>query len=437
MMTARRLLEAEARVRRRRRATKRSLLGRLPAAAVAAVVAALLAAELHRRLGGFGQAAAGQSTFTGTVRLWLAAVLAGHTLVVFGAPHRLFWREDSAFLSRLPIAGSVYLRAALWRSMRSAALVSLPCAAAAVTFVPAVGWPAILRMECLVVMAFAWAAFLGPAAAVAAGAVVASDRAQAVIGQMGGEFAAPRTSWLGILPGVTASALVVIAVFLIDWMVAPSSQLLMRGFVVVGGAVVIAGAAAAAALNRADAIIPDAVREVAALDVERLAHVERSTPSPIERLWFAWTTGSRGARLVADKDASLLRRRHPSAYVLGPVGVLIVWGMAAFGGGGALPWAGAVLGSLAAYSVMMAGRATRPPVEIPRLLGSLPVGTGQAVRGKRAQVLLRAVMWILVGGVPLAIANTEDAVLGWSLVGGAFVVAVVGGLAAVAVLSER
>src|SRR5690606_26774385 len=69
----------------------------------------------------------------------------------------------------------------------------------------------------LVAVAFIAAGLLGPAAALIAGAVVASDRAQNMIKEMGGEFSAPKTSWLGALPGIAGTLLVVAVVALGPW----------------------------------------------------------------------------------------------------------------------------------------------------------------------------------------------------------------------------
>lgn len=404
---------------RRRRAARRPL-ARLSPWLVSGLAAVLFAAEIHRRLGGFGDAAAAGATPGGTLRLWLGVTLAVHVVVLFGSPYRLYWRADSALLARLPIPGGALFRAALARSLAAAGRVAVPCAAAALTFGPAAGWEAAARMVALVAAAAAGAGALGPAASLAAGAVVASDKTQAMLAQMGGEFSAPKTSWLGILPGVAAAAVVIAVVALAPWAagVEPGSA---REPAALAAALLVPLLAVGWALARADRVMTAALREVSALDQERLAHIDRSTASPLERGWFATVLRTPRARMVALKDAALARRRYPSPYFLGPVGVVALWLMAAFGGAGASPWASVVLIGLAAYSVLMARRLWDAPVEIPRLLATLPVSPGEARAAKRAASALRSITWVAAGGVPYALAQPEP-LAAWLVTGAALAV---------------
>jgi hypothetical protein len=420
-MTARQLLAWGDLDDRRRRAARRSPLARISPWLVSCLGGVLLAAEIHRRLGGFGEAAAGAATAGGTLRLWLAVTLAGHVLVLFGSPHRLFWRRDSALLARLPIPGQALFRLALYRSARAAARVALPAAIAALAFAPALGWTVAARLALLVLVAALGAGLLGPAAALAAGAVVASDKAQAMLGEISGEFRAPRTSWLGILPGVAGSALVVALVVLAPWAAGAPMAAAPVGLAIALGLPFLT---AAWGLARAGRIMPAALREVSALDQERLAHIERSTPSRLERAWFGAVLRSAGARLVAHKDAALTRRRFPSPYFIAPVGAVALWIMAGVGGERVLPWASVVLFGLAVYALLMARRLVTAPVEIPRLLPTLPIGPGEVRGAKRSAVLLRALVWIGPGGIPLAILHP----LAWVVVGSAFAVAALGGI---------
>lgn len=416
-MTARRLLAWGDLDDRRRRQARRSPLARISPWLVSCLAGVALGAELYRRL-------AVEEDPAGALRLWLALTIAGHVLVLFGSPHRLYWRRDSALLARMPIAGGPLFRLALMRSARSAARVALASGIAALAFGPELGWDLAGRLALLVAVAALGAGALGPAAALVAGAVVASDRAQAMLGEIAGEFKAPRTSWLGILPGVAGSALVIALVLLAPWAAGAPAQG-AREPVLLALSLGLPPLAALLALARADRVIPAALREVSALDQERLAHIDRVFASRLERAWFGAALRSAGARLVAAKDAALTRRRFPSPYFIAPVGTGVLWLMAWLGGARVVPWASVVLFGLAVYAVLMARRLIAPPVEIPRLLATLPIAPSEARAAKRAAVLLRALVWIAPGGIPLGLAFPSA----WPIAAAALLVAAAGGLA--------
>ncbi len=424
MIGARRLLEWGDLEEGRRRAARHAL-ARIPPWLVSGLAGALLAAEILRRTGALGDAAAAGSSAGSALSMWLAVTGAAHVLVLFGSPHRLFWRSDAALHTRLPIAGGPLFRLALVRSARSASRASLACGLGALAFGPAVGWAVAARLLELVVIAGLAAGLLGPSVALMAGAVVASDKAQAMLGQVAGEFSAPRTSWLGVLPGVAATALILLLIVLVPWAANPASSA-ARVELALSAGLLVPLVATAWALRAADRVMPAALREVSALDQVRLAHVNRSTASVLERVWFGVLLGAR-ARHLADKDARLTRRRYPSPYFLGPLGVLVLWIMAATGGASALPWAGAILFGLAFYAAIVARRLVVAPVELPRLLRTLPIHASEVFSAKRAAVLLRAMTWPVVGGVPFAL-RSPDPVAAWLLVVGAAIVAAVGGI---------
>ncbi|HTE53591.1 MAG TPA: hypothetical protein VK698_22200 [Kofleriaceae bacterium] len=425
MISARRLLAWGDLEDRRRRVARRPL-ARISPWLVSGLAGILFVAEVLRRTGALtgGDGAEGDA---GALRLWLALTAGVHVLVLFGSPHRLYWRRDAALQGRLPIAGGPLYRLTLLRSARAAGRAALPCAMAALAFAPALGAAAAGRLIALVGAAALTAGLLGPAAALFAGAVVASDKAQAMLGQIGGEFQAPRTSWLGIVPGAVGAALVVLLVALEPWAVG-AAQDPARAGIALGAALLVPLAAGAWSLVAADRVLPAALREVSALDQVRLAHVDLSTASRLERLWFRALLAARPGRL-ADKDARLSRRRYPSPYFLGPLGAAILWILAATGGEGALPWAGVILFGLAAYAVLMARRLVAPPIELARLIGALPLSPADVRAAKRAPVLLRALTWTAVGGVPFALGSTEP-LAAWLLVVGALLVAAAGGVVA-------
>jgi len=425
MIAARRLLAWGDLDERRRRAARRGL-ARISPWLISGLAGIVFAAEILRRTGMLGEVGA-SANLPGALRLWLAVTAAAHVLVLFGSPHRLYWRRDAALLVRLPIAGGPLYRMALLRSARAAARAALPCAMAALAFAPMLGVAAAGRLVALVGAAGFIAGLFGPAASLFAGAMVASDRIQALIGEMGGEVRAPRTAWLGIVPGATGAALVVLLVALRPWAVDASAG---------GGgaepalaaAFLIPLAAAAWSLRAAATALPAALREVSALDQVQFAHVERSPASRLERAWFRALLTAQAQRL-ADKDARLARRRFPTPHLLGPLGVVVLWILAAAGRAGALPWAGVVLFGLAAYAVVMARRLVAPPIELGRLVRTLPLSPGDVRAAKRAPILLRALTWTAVGGVPFA-AVWPEPLAAWLLVVGATLVAAVGGVIA-------
>jgi hypothetical protein len=364
--------------------------------------AVLLAGELARRLGAFG-GAGDPASASGLV---VAAVAAAHVVVFFGAPFRMYWRRDSVLLSRLAITGGALFRLALLRSVRVTAAVALPLAGALAATAPWWSWSLIGRHLALVGLASAAAALGGPAVALGAGALVASSRAQTLIASFGAEVQPPKTSWLGLLPGVGATLLVLALLYLSPWAggaaVPPGEPAL-----VIGAALALCLGSSAWALWAADRVMPGALREVAALDQERLAHVERTTASRGERLWARWMLRSPGERALFDKDCRLARRRYPSPYFLGPCGVLLCWILAASGAADRLRHTAVVLVLLLAYSLLMARRLAQPPIEQARLLATLPLAPAEVRRAKGRAVLLRVLTWLLLAALPLILTAEE------------------------------
>jgi hypothetical protein len=385
---------------RRRRQARRGL-GALPPLVWALVAGAAIGAWVW--LGARDDAG------SGSARLIVAAA-ALFAVVLCGAPFRLFWRRDSPLLARLPLTGRALFSLALTRSLVAAGLVAVALAPGVIAL--AVAAPALGgRHAALVGALFALAGLAGPAAALAAGAIIASDRAHAALASLSGEFAAPPTVWLGALPALTATAQVLLAIDLAGWA--------GGGAPVIGDAIALLSIAAAGSLAAAlwahaiaDRVMPGALREVAALDRERLAHVDRSTPSHLERAWARLTLRAPGAALVFDKDARLGRRRYPSPYFLGPLGVVVSW-LLLLGGDDTRGWSLALVTGLAAYAALMARRALVPPIELPRLGPTLAIAPAEADRAKRAAAALRAVTWIGMAGGPLVVAQPGPLVIGW------------------------
>jgi hypothetical protein len=394
-MNARRLLHwgdiEDARRRRARRG-----LGALSPWLYSVAAGVALAGFLARAMGVFGETMAGGATPAGASDAWLAVVAASHVVVLLGAPFRMYWRRDSAMIGRSAIPGDAIFTVALVRSVRAAARVALPCAMAAVVFGlgPHGSWEIALRHLTLVGIAFLWAGLLGPCVALAAGAIVASGTAQAALKSLSAEFEAPRTSWLGILPGLAGAGFALILIAAAAWSRGASST-------PVGEPVYLLAASAMApvvlvlwARARAASVMLSALREVAALDQERLAHVDLTTPSPLERLAGRVAASLRGdrARLVLEKDASLSRRRYPIPFFLGLVGLAALWVLAAVAPDDLLVWAGVISAGLGAYGVIMARRSMVSPIEYLAYLRTLPVPAAAVSAAKRG----RLVLWIVV-----------------------------------------
>lgn len=391
---------------RRRHRVSPAALAALAGAAVTALVVAL-------------QLGAGEPE--AALRAALVATAAAQVLVVFGTPYRMYWRRDSALLARMPIPGSTLFLLALRRTARATGLALLPAVAACVAVGAAASWPAAARLAILAVALAALAGMLAPAACLGAGAIVASEKARSVIHSLAGELPAPSVTWLGALPGLVGTAVGLLPIATAGW-VRGEGPLVSAGLAWCGAAAALSIAGLVWALLRAEMLL-GAQREVAALDQERLAHVERSTPSFLERLWGRPLRGA--ARLVYDKDASLLRRRYPAPYFVAVLGIALAWILAAVGEAAS---AAVIAFGLAVYALVMTRRQWTPPVEYPRLLRTLPLGRGEGARAKRRLVVLRGLLWCGVAGASLPVLAGSPLLFG-GLAAAALTLALAGGAA--------
>ncbi len=401
---------------RRRRQARSGLLA-LPSWIYSIFAGMVLAAEVARGWGVFGSSSTGGNSATFAGNLWLAVLMASHIAVLCGAPFRMFWRRDSAFLGRSAISGQVLFSVALIRSMRASVAVAIPCALAACAFAlgPNGSLDIMARRLVLVGVAALNAGLLGPAVALAAGAVVASDQAQAALGSIAGEYQAPKTSWLGVLPGLAGTAMALAIIATAQWSRGGSTSPVGDPRIVLAVFTVLPVLAALWAYSKADKVMLAATREVAALDQERLAHVEKTGPSAIERAMASILRGP-GARLLFEKDASLARRRYPIPFFLGFVGLACLWILAAVRPQEMLFWAGAISGGIGAYGLVMARRIMTGPIEHPRLLQALPISKSAASAAKRMRVTSWVMFYMVAGGVPV-IARSGDAITSAILLG--------------------
>jgi hypothetical protein len=135
------------------------------------------------------------------------------------------------------------------------------------------------------------------------------------------------------------------------------------------------------------------LRDVSALDRQRLATLEIRPPTAIER-FVAGMLGD--AALIYRKDARLMRRRYPMAFALGALCflVLVIIGLAR--PADPTPWLVAVLAGVGMYAIALAGRLFRPPIELPRLAATLPIATAARTRAKVAWVVAWALVFCVI-----------------------------------------
>lgn len=390
--------------RRRRQAAVGA--GRLPSWVFSVAAGIALAAWVARHVGAFGKASLDPFAATNS---WTAAVVAGHVVVFFGAPFRMYWRRDSGLLGRLSVPGSSLFRLALLRSFRATLLVALPCVMALVPFGLWGNWEVAARHAALLAVAIAWAGLVAPCLALLAGAIIASEKTAKLLGSIGGEFQAPKTTWLGLLPGLGATGLALALIGAGDWPLGAATTYVGGPLNLFIPAAVVPLALLFWAWKRADAVMLSALLEVSALDRERLAHVDLTQASPLERA-VSRAALSEPAQRVFDKDARLSRRRFPIPYFLGLVGVIALWIVAAVNPASSLTWAGIIAGCSGAYAVVMARRRIAPPIEHPRFLRTLAITEADITRAKRFATSLWIAMYLVIGCIPVVARSTEPAV---------------------------
>jgi hypothetical protein len=385
-MDARRLVAWTALQRRRRR---RSWWERTVVPVAALAVAAVIELILVQR----GVASA--------VTTWLAFALLGFAIGAVGVAQGMFWRDDTPMLARLPLSGGTLFAAAVREAARSTATLAV---VAVVVALP-LWWrlpQLVLPSVSLIVALAAAASCLIPSCCAGAALLVASGSAERLGRALGGEFRAPVTTWLGLLPGVATAAVVLAALAAEPWLIgearpsAPGLWLMITVVVLSLASVMLArGGRSSLAL---------AMREVAALDRQRFAHIEVHPPRGLEPVVLRRLPTA--ARPIYAKDARLMRRRFPLAWVVGTC----LW----LGAG--LGWLrGSVLMTMlpgvsgCAYLVLLSLRLSRPPVEVPVSLSCLP-SPREAVRLAKRRWLQ---VWALVFTVPAAVvAWVLDPVMG-------------------------
>ena len=315
--------------------------------------------------------------------------------VLLGAPRRGFWTSDAALLGTLPIPGAA-LRSRAERGAAQSALraviVSVPAMAGA--------WHddarALIGGVVIAIAAAIVAALLAPPAIGGGSALATSASMQREVGKsIGG--GGPRVVFLAFVPSFLSAAL---ALWVLALLPSEGGGPLLgahaaadRQWILVAGPLVAALLALASRPATARAL-ERATGQMAALDDERLAHVELDRAQGLER---AVGVGL-AARLVYEKDVACARRRWPIVYIAQGASVLAAWLTALIAGPGGALRGGVLIGAgIVALAALLGRLITRPPVEVPRLLATLPIAPG-AVRAAK----LRLVVWRTL--VPLVLA---------------------------------
>jgi hypothetical protein len=362
-------------------------------------------------------------------RAWLAGAFAAFALAFMRVPFHIYWRQDAALLAQLPIGGGPLFDAAWLRCIRAALATCITAALGAVPlalldpdvvsyatreFLPtpiagpsAAGLTPLelaLRHLAMTGVLGLLAACLMPAIATWSASLVSHGRDALEIAtklggapvretakQVSGTDAGSSSAVLGAVPGFAATIVIVLLILAARWLYNAETVLSAAG--VLGGLSIASIGLLALVRSRAPRSMGTILRDVSALDRQRLAHLEIRPPTAIERL-VAGMLGE--AALPYRKDARLMRRRYPMAFALGALCfiVLVIVGLAQ--PADPTPWLVAVLAGTGMYAVALAGRLFRPPIELPRLAATLPISHAARTRAKVAWVVAWAVVFVLI-----------------------------------------
>jgi len=340
---------------------------------------------------------AGFVAWRGTTGAWLAGAIVAYAFAFLRVPFLMYWRADASLLAQLPIEGAALFDAALYRCVVAAAITTaVVCAGAApladvrpLIFAGALGLAA---------------AFMLPAAVVWSAVLVANDQLAAVAGAQTSAQGASAT--LGAIPGFAATAILAPALIASPWLTGGTAKL--PAPVVLGAIAAISVLAIASARAGAAKVMAVILRDVSALDRQRLATLEIRPPTAIERA-IGGLLGD--AALPYAKTARLMRRRYPMAFALGALAflVLAIIGLAQ----APVEWLIATLVGVALYAGVLAGRLGVPPIELPRL--ALPFPRSTLRRARRAWLVGWWAIFVLAPGLFAAL-RTEPT-LGGALLG--------------------
>jgi len=364
-------------------------------------------------------------------RSWLAGTLVAFALAFMRVPFHLYWRADAALLAQLPIEGGPLFDAALWRCLRAALATTLAVAIGAAPLLE-ISTEMYLRHLAVAGALGVTAALFMPAVATFAATLVAHDKTSQIAalrvatGIDSGNAPrttttttqppAPSTAALGALPGF-ASTLVIVAVLIISsWLVGGEPR--FHPALVLGALVGVSVIAIVATRAAAPKVMGSILRDVSALDRQRLANLEIHPPTAIER-GIAKLLGD--AALPYSKDARLMRRRYPMAFALGALMFLVLAIVGLARPDDPTPWLTAVLVGAAVYGLAVAGRLFRPPIELSRMSLTLPISAAARRRAKLAWVIGWWTIFVVIPAVFASLRQPEP-LIGLALLGGGTVI---------------
>jgi len=358
---------------------------------------------------------------------WLAAALVAYFVAFMRVPFHLYWRTDAALLAQLPIEGGPLFDAALVRCVRAAATTTLAVVLGVL--------PLAQHSLDLALRHAAFAGALGmaaagllPAVATWAAMLVAigqrDDRVQKARAAAGisASSGPPSTAALGALPGFAATVVVVLVLLGYGWLTARTATL--PAPLVLAAIAVTSGVAIVAARRSARHTMGTILRDVSALDRQRLAHLEIHPPTALERA-LAKLAGD-GALAYA-KDARLVRRRFPMAFALGALAFLVLAIVGLARPDDPAPWLASTLGGATIYGIALAGRLWSPPIELPRLTATLPLAAAAIARAKLVWIAGWWTIFVAAPGLFAALRQPEP-LPGLALVGAGTVIVLAAGV---------
>lgn len=330
---------------------------------------------------------------------WLAAASVTSAIAFLRVPFHLYWRHDASILAQLPIEGGPLFDAALLRCLHAAKATTLAMLIGALPIV--VDHAELYARHASIALTLgAGAALFLPAVATWAATLVALGQDQARMAQLrkatGAAEVPPSSAMLGALPGLAGTIVIVGVLLLAQWLV--GKEPVLPALAVIGTLVGVSLLSFLAVRASAPRVMGTILRDVSALDRQRLAHLEIRPPTGLETL-ISKLLGD-GA-LPYGKDARLVRRRYPMAFALGALMFLV---LAIVGGtqpDDPGPWMTATLAGGAAYGIVLASRLQKKPIELSRLTATLPISAGAIARGKVAWV---SGWWLIFVAAPGAFA---------------------------------
>jgi len=354
---------------------------------------------------------------------WLAGTLVAFALAFLRVPFLMYWRPDASLLAQLPIEGAALFDAALWRCIAAARTTTAITVLGALPMI-AVAPELAARHAAIAAALGLGAAFLLPAVVVWSASLVATSQsgtaartvhvatALATGSARRAVSSAPvaASTTLGAVPGFAATAIIVPTLIISPWLVGEPTKLPAVASLVALAVASIAGIALVRATSAR--IMATILRDVSALDRQRLATLEIRPITPLERA-IARLVGD-GA-LPYDRIARLVRRRYPMAFALGALAFLVLGIVGLARPADPAPWLAATLASAAAYAVTLAGRLGRPPVELPRLAATLPIAPAAQRRARRAWLVGWWTIFVLLPGLFAALRT--DPATGLALLG--------------------